>query len=45
MKDLETREGEMIDLGKAPVETKGAGIVFADDSGGQRNAVAGTLED
>lgn len=45
MKDFEFADSEVIDLGQASVETKGAGIVFADDSGGQRNAAPGTIDD
>lgn len=45
MKDFETRESEVIDLGRASIETRGAGIVFADDSGGQRNAAPGKVDD
>jgi hypothetical protein len=45
MKILQYREGKVIDLGRASVETKGAGIVFLDSSGGQRNAAPGCLDD
>lgn len=45
MKDFELTEAEVIDLGKASIETKGGGIVFADTSGGQRNAMPGTTDD
>ena len=45
MKDLEFVDSEVIDLGQASVETKGAGLVFTDNSGGQRIAPAGLVEE
>ena len=45
MKDFEFVDSEVIDLGQASVETKGAGLVFTDNSGGQRIAPACLVED
>lgn len=45
MKDFELADSDVIELGQASVETKGAGLVFTDDSGGQRIAPAGTIDD
>ncbi len=45
MKHFELNGAEVIDLGKASTETKGAGLVFTDNSGGQRIAPAGSIDD
>ena len=36
---------QVIELGRASVETKGGGIVYPDGSGGLRNAAPGVVED
>jgi hypothetical protein len=45
MKHFELNDSEVVDLGTASVETKGAGLVFTDNSGGQRIAPAGSIDD
>ena len=45
MKELELSDGDLIDLGQASVETKGAAIFLADTDGSPRVYAMGIAED
>ena len=45
MKDFENADSEVIDLGKATVETKVAGQLFVDAGIGKQNSTPGLVDD
>lgn len=45
MKNLEKSRDEIVDLGKATVETKGAGFLYVDAGIGKRDSAPGIVDD
>lgn len=45
MKNFRNADAEIVDLGKATVETKGAGQLFVDAGIGRQNSVPGLVDD